>query len=113
MTSRTDPAMETPHFEVERLRDDQVVERKDLSFEIDLTPEEAEVPADEPQDVPQEKAAVQGIAPTSPAPEPTQAEPREKKKPENRQQRKRKPNSRCKFKLPTTIVPPPMQIFAA
>ncbi len=67
------PTMDTPHFEVERLRDDQVVERKDLSFEIDLAPEEPEVPADEPTDVQQERAAVQGIAPQGPAPEPAPA----------------------------------------
>ncbi len=68
------PAMETPHFEVERLRDDQVVEKKDLSFEIDVTPEDEEIPADIPQDVQQERAAVQAIAPTSPAPEPAPVE---------------------------------------
>ncbi len=86
------PAMETPHFEVERLRDDQVVEKKDLSFEIDITPEEEEVPADVPQDVPQERAAVQSIAPASPAPEPEPqvAAPRKEQAPDNRR-RERKP----------------------
>jgi ribonuclease E len=81
------PSMETPHFEVERLRDDQVIEKKDLSFEIDLTPEEEEVPADEPRDVPQEKAAVQGIAPASPAPEPApEREKTQRKAPRQRKQ---------------------------
>ena len=61
--------METPHFEVERLRDDQVVERRDLSFEVDLQPEDEEIPADVPVDVVAEQAAVQGISPQAPAPE--------------------------------------------
>ncbi|MEM0952685.1 MAG: ribonuclease E [Pseudomonadota bacterium] len=79
------PAMETPHFEVERLRDDQVVESKDLSFEIDLTSEEQEAPADEPQPVPAERAAVQGISPAAPAPEPAAApQPETSKAPKDR-----------------------------
>ncbi len=86
------PSMETPHFEVERLRDDQVVEKKDLSFEIDITPEEEEVPADVPQDIPQERAAVQAVAPASPAPEaaPQEVSPRKDKANDNRR-RERKP----------------------
>ena len=89
------PSMETPHFEVERLRDDQVVEKKDLSFEIDITPEEEEVPADVPQDIPQERAAVQAIAPASPAPEsaPAAAQPRKEQKSES-QRRDRKPRKK-------------------
>jgi ribonuclease E len=66
------PSMETPHFEVERLRDDEVIERKDLSFEIDVTPDEEVVSADELVEVAQQNAAVSGIAPQAPAPEPTE-----------------------------------------
>jgi len=79
------PAMETPHFEVERLRDDQVAERP--SFEIDLTPAEEETPADVPVDAPVQKAAVQGIVPQAPAPKPDEAPPRPKA---DRQPRRRK-----------------------
>ena len=64
------PNMETPHFEVERLRDDQVVERSDLSFEIDVSVDEDVVPADVHVDAPQQQAAVQGVTPQEPAPEP-------------------------------------------
>ncbi len=64
------PSMETPHFEVERLRDDEVIERKNLSFEIDITADEEAVSADELVEVLPQHAAVQGIAPQAPAPEP-------------------------------------------
>ena len=73
------PSMDTPHFEVERLRDEQVVERKDLSFEMDMTPAEEETPADVPVEAPIQQAAVQGMAPAAPAPEPGPAKSREKK----------------------------------
>ncbi len=95
------PSMETPHFEVERLRDDQVVEKKDLSFEIDITPEEEEIPADVPQDIPQERAAVQAIAPASPAPEaaPQEASPRkeparDKRRPERKPRQQQEPEKK-------------------
>ena len=73
------PSMDTPHFEVERLRDEQVVERKDLSFEMDMSPAEEEAPADVPVEAPIQQAAVQGMAPAAPAPEPGPARSREKK----------------------------------
>ncbi len=66
------PSMETPHFEVERLRDDEVIERRDLSFEIDITPDEEVISADELVEVPHQAAAVTGIAPQTPAPMPTE-----------------------------------------
>jgi ribonuclease E len=82
------PNMETPHFEVERLRDDQVVERSDLSFEIDVSPDEDEVPADVHVDVPQQQAAVKGIAPSEPAPEPAAAKAKPKQQARKQGQRK-------------------------
>ncbi|MDJ0878411.1 MAG: ribonuclease E [Halieaceae bacterium] len=96
------PAMETPHFEVERLRDDQIVEKKDLSFEIDITPEEEEVPADVPVDVPQERAAVQSIAPSTPAPEaaPAQARPQKEQKPEAKKRDRKSQQKRAPAKKP-------------
>jgi ribonuclease E len=66
------PNMETPHFEVQRLRDNEVEERTDLSFEIDVTPTEEQLAAEEPaKETAPQQAAVQGIAPKGPAPEPT------------------------------------------
>jgi ribonuclease E len=85
------PDMETPHFEVERLRDDQVVERKDLSFEIDVKPEEEVIPADVPVDVVAEQAAVQGISPQAPAPEPSAAKPKKPARAKKESKAKKKP----------------------
>ncbi|MDB6062108.1 MAG: ribonuclease [Verrucomicrobiaceae bacterium] len=65
--------LETPHFEVRRLRDDEVEEQQLLSFEI--KPEAAiEVDRNEAEAAPivPQKAAVQFIAPTAPAPSPTE-----------------------------------------
>jgi len=74
--------LETPHFEVRRLRDDEVEESGMLSFEI-----QPNVPVEsdtgEPQTaapVEQQKAAVQFIAPSAPAPTPLAPPPREEKK---------------------------------
>jgi len=73
--------LETPHFELKRLRDDEVEEGAPLSFEIQ--PEahaEAHVhEIDAPVPV-QQKAAVQFIAPSAPAPTP-QEPPKQEKKP--------------------------------
>jgi len=73
--------LETPHFELKRLRDDEVEESTPLSFEIQ--PEahaEAHVhEIDAPVPV-QQKAAVQFIAPSAPAPTP-QEPPKQEKKP--------------------------------
>jgi ribonuclease E len=64
------PNMETPHFEVQRLRDDEVETTTDFSFEVDITPSIEDIPADIPgSDAPAPQAAVQGISPSAPAPE--------------------------------------------
>ncbi|MFT3931375.1 MAG: ribonuclease E [Spongiibacteraceae bacterium] len=72
--------LETPHFEVKRLRDDEIDEDTKLSFEIQ--PEnivEAESAEAEATPAPVQKAAVQFIAPTAPAPTPLEP-PKEEKK---------------------------------
>ena len=72
--------LETPHFEMKRLRDDEVEEDTKLSFEIQ--PErtlEAETAEAEAAPVPVQKAAVQFIAPSAPAPTPLEP-PKEEKK---------------------------------
>jgi ribonuclease E len=63
------PKLETPHFDVQRLRDDEVDELSKLSFEIEPeTLAEAEArEAQAPQAVPQ-KAAVQFVPPPAPVP---------------------------------------------
>ena len=70
------PHMETPHFEVERIRDDSSsVVQNENSYTLVDTPEQ---PPYEPRQVDQEtrqKAAVTSIAPTAPAPAPTEAKP--------------------------------------
>ncbi|MEE4660405.1 MAG: ribonuclease E [Halieaceae bacterium] len=101
------PAMDTPHFEVERLRDDQVVERKDLSFEIDLSPEEVEIPADQPQDIPVERAAVQAITPSSPAPapEPAAAKPEPKQSDSDKPRAQKRPRREAPAKVEPAAKP--------
>jgi ribonuclease E len=98
MVVLANPEMETPHFVVERLRDDQVTEDNDLSFEIDTAPEEEEAPADVPAGATQERAAVQGIKPTQPAPAPAPAA--EKPAPQKTQQHKRRKDSQPPVKKP-------------
>jgi ribonuclease E len=75
--------LETPHFEVKRLRDDEVEEQQALSYEIqpELPAETAAAEAEAAAPAPQ-RAAVQFIAPTAPAPTPVEkaiAPPVEKK----------------------------------
>ncbi|HEY3698533.1 MAG TPA: ribonuclease E, partial [Spongiibacteraceae bacterium] len=73
--------LETPHFEVKRLRDDEVEEDTRLSFEIqpDSAVETESIEA-EAAPVPAQKAAVQFIAPSAPAPTPTSLEPPKEEK---------------------------------
>ena len=74
--------LETPHFELKRLRDDEIEEATALSFEIqpeahgEIEAHEVEAPAPV-----QQKAAVQFIAPSAPAPTPMQPAQEETKKP--------------------------------
>ncbi|MET0380014.1 MAG: ribonuclease E [Spongiibacteraceae bacterium] len=63
------PALETPHFEVQRLRDDEIDELSKLSFEIE--PEAHEVVEAREIQTPQaiaQKAAVQFVPPPAPVP---------------------------------------------
>ena len=64
------PYMDTPHFEVRRLRDDEVEESRRLSFHIEKpTPEapSAEAASDNPVSAPE--ALVRDITPEAPAPD--------------------------------------------
>ena len=74
------PHMETPHFEVERIRDDSSsVVQNENSYTLVETPEQ---PPYEPRQTDQEtrqKAAVTSIAPAAPAPAPSDIKPVSKK----------------------------------
>jgi ribonuclease E len=64
------PNLETPHFEVQRLRDDEVDGDHEVSYTVDITVPDTETISDSHSaDIPQQRAAVQSIAPQQPAPE--------------------------------------------
>ena len=63
------PNMQTPHFEVIRLRDDEVDDDQRESFEIDLSEFEAEAATnDEEKAAPAPQALVRGVTPDAPPP---------------------------------------------
>ncbi len=69
-----DPNMETPHFTVQRLRDDDSAAiRKEASFDIDLETPEEFTGFGKKTDIAPQKAAVQAVRPPSPAPAPSSA----------------------------------------
>jgi len=67
------PQLETPHFEVQRLRDDEIGQKIELSYEIQGDPAEAETANAAPEIQPAQQAAVQSVTPAA-APVPTQTE---------------------------------------
>ncbi|MCB1695858.1 MAG: ribonuclease E [Pseudomonadales bacterium] len=71
------PNLETPHFEVQRLRDDEVDGDHEVSYAIDITVPETEAISDSHSAaIPVQKAAVQGITPpAAPVPTPAPVEP--------------------------------------
>nr|WP_034842442.1 ribonuclease E [Endozoicomonas numazuensis] len=64
------PNLETPHYDVQRLRDDHVVEGSESSYEIITTeePQEEEAPVSQTKATPRPEAAVKNVAPAKPAP---------------------------------------------
>jgi ribonuclease E len=64
------PHLDTPHFEVRRLRDDEIDQSRRLSFNIDL-PSPAEPTTDSATETPVSapEALVRGVTPDAPAPE--------------------------------------------
>ena len=63
------PNMQTPHFEVIRLRDDEIDDDQRESFEIDLSAFEAEAATnDEEKAAPAPQALVRGVTPDAPPP---------------------------------------------
>jgi ribonuclease E len=70
------PNFETPHFEVQRLRDDEIEGDHEVSYNIDIAVPDTEAISDtHSADIPVQRAAVQSIAPTAaPTPAPAPAE---------------------------------------
>ena len=78
------PYLDTPHFEVRRLRDDEVDQSRKLSFDIDLpSPSEPAVDAANEPPVSAPEALVRGVTPEAPAPE---VSPKEKPAPKSQRQ---------------------------
>ncbi|WP_438465588.1 ribonuclease E [Marinomonas sp. PE14-40] len=69
------PHMETPHFEVERIRDDSSsVVQNENSYTLVETPEQPPYEPRQPDQETRQKAAVTSIAPAAPAPAPAPAD---------------------------------------
>jgi len=70
-------SMETPHYDIRRVRDDQIElpENAGASFELSETSDEPEVPASMAEKKPAEVAAVGKIDPITPAPRRVEPEP--------------------------------------
>ncbi len=63
------PNLETPHFEVQRLRDDEVDGTHEISYKVDIRVPDAEAISDNHSaNIPVQEAAVQGIKPQTPKP---------------------------------------------
>ena len=63
------PNLETPHFEVQRLRDDEVDGDEESSYKVDIAVPDTDVISDaHSASIPRQEALVQGVAPSQPAP---------------------------------------------
>ncbi|WP_422137721.1 Rne/Rng family ribonuclease [Endozoicomonas sp. ALC020] len=64
------PNLETPHYDVQRLRDDHVLEGSESSYEIITAdePQEEKVTSSQTRATPRQEAAVKNVAPSQPAP---------------------------------------------
>ncbi|MEM1142056.1 MAG: ribonuclease E [Pseudomonadota bacterium] len=70
------PNLETPHFEVQRLRDDEVDGDHETSYKVEIAVPEADTISDDHQPTaPRPTALVQGVTPTAPAPAVAEAAP--------------------------------------
>ena len=91
------PYLETPHFEVRRLRDDEVEQSRKLSIDIEMpSPNEPAADAANEPGVTAPEALVRGVTPDAPAPEVTpqskEAQPQPNKSSrDNSRQRGKKP----------------------
>ena len=79
LTVVPNPNMETPHFEVQRLRDDEMDSRTELSFEFELQPKEEQPSTDTTNAYrDQQEAVVKSIDYNAPAPKPRPFKPAKK-----------------------------------
>ncbi|MEM1402344.1 MAG: ribonuclease E [Pseudomonadota bacterium] len=63
------PNLETPHFDVQRLRDDEVEGSQETSYKVEIAVPDTEAISDSHSaDLPKQEALVQGVAPSAPAP---------------------------------------------
>ena len=79
------PNLETPHFEVQRLRDDEIDGDQEISYKIEVAEPDVESISDtHTAAIPQQEAAVQGVVPKAPSPqtakESTTAKPEQRSK---------------------------------
>ena len=87
------PNMETPHFDVQRLRDDEVSGTREVSYKVDVAVPDTDLFKAEDAKAKAPEAAVKSITPTqAPAPAPKSEQTRESKKP------KRDPRSKQRKK---------------
>ncbi len=82
------PFLDTPHFEVRRLRDDEIDQSRRLSFDIEL-PSASEPAADSAHEAPVSapEALVRGVTPDAPAPEVSSEKAKEPQQKKKRQRR--------------------------
>ena len=80
------PNLETPHFEVQRLRDDEIDGDHEISYKIEIAEPDVESISDTHKAaIPQQEAVVQSVTPKAPAPQaaektPSTAQPAQKAK---------------------------------
>ena len=83
------PYLDTPHFEVRRLRDDEVDQSRRLSFDIELpSPTEPALEAANETPVSAPEALVRGVTPDAPAPESAPKQERDNAQRQKPQQRR-------------------------
>lgn len=90
------PNMETPHFDVQRLRDDEVSGTREVSYKVDVAVPDTDLFKVEDAKAKAPEAAVKSIAPTqAPAPAPKVDKKPEAKQPrrDNRKKQHKKPKS--------------------
>lgn len=100
------PNLETPHFEVQRLRDDEVDGTQETSYKIEMAAPDVDSISDTHKAViPQQQAAVQGVTPQqAPTPEPAPTPAAEQKQPAQRQGKQQKAAPATKPGLVTRIM---------
>ena len=85
------PNLETPHFEVQRLRDDEVDGDHEISYKIEMAAPDVESISDTHKAaIPQQEAAVKALTPSGPAPEAAEQPTAAQKKPQQQRKPKQK-----------------------